>query len=198
MENIVIIDCGSQFTQLIARRVRELHIHSVVLSWDAPRSRIAELAPLGVIVSGGPDSVNEPGAIVVDRDLFDLGVPILGICYGMQLMTKVRGGTVASGERPEYGVTPIERRGESVLFGDLADNLEVLMSHGDRVAAVPPGFRVTAETAHGVIAAMEDEAGRCFGLQFHPEVVHTRQGTRILRQFLFEVCGCRGDWNLGD
>ena len=125
MENIVIIDCGSQFTQLIARRVRELHIHSVVLSWDAPRSRIAELAPLGVIVSGGPDSVNEPGAIVVDRDLFDLGVPILGICYGMQLMTKVRGGTVASGERPEYGVTPIERRGESVLFGDLADNLEV-------------------------------------------------------------------------
>ena len=198
MENIVIIDCGSQFTQLIARRVRELHIHSVVLSWDAPRSRIAELAPLGVIVSGGSDSVNEPGAIVVDRDLFDLGVPILGICYGMQLMTKVRGGTVASGERPEYGVTPIERRGESVLFGDLADNLEVLMSHGDRVAAVPPGFRVTAETAHGVIAAMEDEEGRCFGLQFHPEVVHTQQGTRILRQFLFEVCGCRGDWNLGD
>ena len=198
MENIVIIDCGSQFTQLIARRVRELHIHSVVLPWDAPRSRIAELAPLGVIVSGGPDSVNEPGAIAVDRGLFDLGVPILGICYGMQLMTKVRGGTVASGERPEYGVTPIERRGESALFGDLADNLEVLMSHGDRVAAAPPGFRVTAETAHGVIAAMEDEEGRCFGLQFHPEVVHTRQGTQILRQFLFEVCGCRGDWNLGD
>ena len=198
MENIVIIDCGSQFTQLIARRVRELHVHSVVLPWDAPRSRVAELAPLGVIVSGGPDSVNEPGAIAVDRGLFDLRVPILGICYGMQLMTKVHGGTVASGERSEYGVTPIERRGESALFGDLADSLEVLMSHGDRVAAVPPGFRVTAETAHGVIAAMEDEGGRCFGLQFHPEVVHTQQGTRILRQFLFEVCGCRGDWNLGD
>ena len=110
MENIVIIDCGSQFTQLIARRVRELHIHSVVLPWDAPRSRVAELAPLGVIVSGGPDSVNEPGAIAVDRGLFDLGVPILGICYGMQLMTKVRGGTVASGERPEYLLRSEERR----------------------------------------------------------------------------------------
>ena len=105
---------------------------------------------------------------------------------------------MASGERPEYGVTPVERKGDSVLFKDLPDSLEVLMSHGDRVAVLPAGFRVTAETARGVIAAMKSENGRCFGLQFHPKVVHTRQGTRILRQFLFKVCGCKGDWNLGD
>lgn len=198
LENIVIIDCGSQFTQLIARRVREMRIHSVVLPWDAPLGRVEELAPRGIIVSGGPDSVNDSGAIAIDRGILDLDIPVLGICYGMQLMAKCLGGAVASGERPEYGVTAIGRRGNSVLFKDLPDELEVLMSHGDRVVTLPSGFRVTAETTHGVIAAMEDENGRRFGLQFHPEVVHTQHGARILRQFLFATCGCKGDWNLGD
>nr|MCR5347933.1 glutamine-hydrolyzing GMP synthase [Fretibacterium sp.] len=202
MQNIVIIDCGSQFTQLIARRVRELKIHSVVLPWDAPAERVRGLTPLGVIISGGPDSVNAQDAIAVDREVLALGVPVLGVCYGMQLMTKYLGGTVSSGGSAEYGVTPVEVKGSPRLFkgltGGSSARLNVLMSHGDHVAAVPEGFMVTAATDNGVIAAMEDREGRRFGLQFHPEVAHTEHGMDILRNFLFDVCGCQGDWKLED
>ena len=209
MENIVIIDCGSQFTQLIARRVRELKTHSVVLPWDAPADRVKGLAPRGVIISGGPDSVNAPDAIAVDREILDAGVPVLGICYGMQLMTKYLGGTVASGGSAEYGVTPVKVEGEAprLLKGlpgsqprgaSESIRFNVLMSHGDHVAAVPEGFAVTAATDNGVIAGMEDPSRRFFGLQFHPEVAHTEHGMDILRNFLFDICGCRGDWDLSD
>lgn len=198
MENIVIIDCGSQFTQLIARRVREMKIHSMVLPWDVAVERVRDSAPSGILISGGPDSVNNEGAISVHKEILNLGVPVLGVCYGMQLMAKFLGGRVVSGEKPEYGTTALIRRGASRLFADLSDSQEVLMSHGDRVEEVPPGFHVTAVTQHGVIAAMESDDGRLFGLQFHPEVVHTRQGSQILKHFLFEVCKCRGDWDLGD
>jgi GMP synthase (glutamine-hydrolysing) len=198
LDNIVIIDCGSQFTQLIARRVREMKIHSAVLPWDVSASRVQKNAPSGVIISGGPDSVNDEGAIAVEGEILDLGVPVLGVCYGMQFMAKFLGGRVVSGKDHEYGTTPIKRDGESRLFRDAPETFEVLMSHGDRVEQVPPGFRATAETKHRVIAGMESGDGRFFGLQFHPEVKHTQHGSLLLRHFLFDICGCKGDWDLGD
>ncbi|MDR2174339.1 MAG: glutamine-hydrolyzing GMP synthase [Synergistaceae bacterium] len=200
MDNIVIIDCGSQFTQLIARRVREMKIHSVILPWDVTAERVLENAPSGIIVSGGPDSVNDEGAIAVHEKILNLDVPLLGICYGMQLLAKFLGGEVRSGEKSEYGTTPVEleEQADARLFRGLPGAFEVLMSHGDRVERLPPRFFATAHTRHGVVAAMESEDGRRFGLQFHPEVEHTQHGARILRHFLFDVCGCRGDWDLGD
>ena len=204
MDNIVIVDCGSQLTQLIARRVREMKIHSTVMSWDASAERIRASAPSGIIVSGGPDSVNDSDAIFIDPRILDLGVPVLGVCYGMQLLAKNLGGSVVSGEKPEYGRTSIRlkdkavMKGSSKLFKDLPHSFEVWMSHGDRVETVPPNFYVTAGTGDGVIAAMESDDGRMFGLQFHPEVAHTQHGTQMLKHFLFDVCGCKGDWDLGD
>ncbi|MDR3231482.1 MAG: glutamine-hydrolyzing GMP synthase [Synergistaceae bacterium] len=203
MDNIVIIDCGSQFTQLIARRVREMKIHSMVLPWDVSVERIREsvppgLMPSGLIISGGPDSVNDEGAIAIHEDIFDMDLPILGVCYGMQLLAKFRGGSVISGENSEYGTTPIRRERQSRLFADLPESFEVVMSHGDRVERLPPKFHATAFTKHGVTAAMESDDERLFGLQFHPEVAHTQHGSEILRHFLFDVCGCSGDWNLGN
>ncbi|MDR1377654.1 MAG: glutamine-hydrolyzing GMP synthase [Synergistaceae bacterium] len=198
MDNIVIIDCGSQFTQLIARRVREMKIHSTILPWDVSTVRVREQAPSGIIISGGPDSVNDEGAIAIQGEILDLGVPVLGVCYGMQLLAKFLGGQVVSGEKHEYGTTPIERKGESRLFKEVPGSFEVLMSHGDRVKQVPPNFQATADTKHGVIAAMESDDGRFFGLQFHPEVEHTQHGSLILRHFLFDVCSCKGDWDLGN
>ena len=198
MDNIVIIDCGSQFTQLIARRVREMKIHSTVLPWDVSADRVRGSSPSGIVISGGPDSVNDEGAIAVQREILELGVPVLGVCYGMQLLAKYLGGQVASGEKPEYGTTTIMLSGESRLLQGLPESFEVLMSHGDRVSRVPPKFHATASTKHGVIAAMESDDGRFWGLQFHPEVEATQHGSQILRHFLFDVCGCKGDWDLGD
>ncbi|NLL36445.1 MAG: glutamine-hydrolyzing GMP synthase [Fretibacterium sp.] len=195
MENVVIIDCGSQFTQLIARRVRELKAHSTVLPWDVSVERVQKQNPAALIISGGPESVNDPDAIVLAEGLWELDVPILGICYGMQLMARTLGGQVVSGERPEYGLTEVHRKGSSRLLEGFPEEGEVLMSHRDRVAQVPDGFRVTAETAHGVVAAMEDDAGRRFGLQFHPALAETGQDL-LLSRFLFDICGCKGDWKL--
>lgn len=198
MENIVIIDCGSQLTQLIARRVREMKIHSIVLPWDVETARVKENAPSGIIISGGPDSVNDADAVAVQPEILNLGVPVLGVCYGMQLLAKYLGGRVVSGEKPEYGKTAVKIDNKARLFAQLPSDIEVWMSHGDRVDPVPSGFRATAETSDGVIAAMESSDGRLFGLQFHPEVVHTQKGTQILKHFLFNVCSCKGDWDLGN
>ena len=199
MEDIVIIDHGSQFTQLIARRVREMKIHSIVLPWDAAFDRVAEIDPRGIIVSGGPDSVDDPDATTIDRRIWDMGRPVLGICYGMQLMARDLGGSVVAGDAAEHGATRIRvTDGSSPLFAGLPSEMEVLMSHGDHVTSVPDGSVVIAETEGGVIAAMEDRARRLFGLQFRPEVVHTEHGREILRNFLFGVCGCAGDWDLDD
>ena len=194
-ENIIIINCGSQFTQLIARRLREMKIHSVILNWDAPREAIASYSPKGIIISGGPDSVNDPDAITIDPAVLELGCPVLGVCYGMQLLVKLTGGVVSSGSRPEYGVTSIRAEGSSRL---LKGTRNVLMSHGDNVSALPSGFTATSLTEGGVIASIEDDGRRLYGLQFHPEVAATENGTEILRAFVFEVCGCKGDWDLAD
>ena len=196
-ENILIINCGSQFTQLIARRLREMKIHSVILNWDVSPETAASYSPKGIIISGGPDSVNDPDAIAINPKIFELGCPVLGICYGMQLMAKNFGGTVSPGSSSEYGVTLIERGGkQSLVFKNVPEKLNVLMSHGDRVSKLPEGFIATSSTAGGVISSIENTDKKFFGLQFHPEVVHTENGTAILKNFAFDVCGCSADWDL--
>ncbi|MBQ7545231.1 MAG: glutamine-hydrolyzing GMP synthase [Synergistaceae bacterium] len=197
-ENIIIINCGSQFTQLIARRLREMKIHSVILNWDADAAKVSSYAPKGVIISGGPDSVNEPDAITVSPAILELGCPVLGICYGMQLLAKLTGGVVSSGGKPEYGVTAIRTAKDSALLKGVPETLNVLMSHGDNVSVLPSGFRATSSTAGGVISSFENDARKLYGLQFHPEVAATEHGTEILRSFVFGVCGCSGDWDLAD
>jgi GMP synthase (glutamine-hydrolysing) len=193
---IAILDFGSQYTQLIARRVREQQVYSEIVRFDTPAAQLRERAPAGIILSGGPNSVFEAGAPLCDPALFDLGIPVLGICYGMQLTAKTLGGTVKPGAHREYGHTRIETVPGSPLFAGVPETLDVWMSHGDQVEALPEGFKTTARSLSCPNAAMRDEARKFYALQFHPEVVHTQNGTRILRNFLFSVCGCDGDWQL--
>lgn len=197
MDNIVILDCGSQFTQLIARRIRELKVHSEILPWDVSVEMVRSRNPSGVIISGGPMSVTDEDAPFVPEELFSLGIPVLGVCYGMQLITKMMGGKVTCGTAREYGRTVIDVKEESLLFNGIPSSCEVWMSHGDHIASLAPGFRCVAETSKGVPAAMENPEKGVWGLQFHPEVVHTRFGTKILSNFLFSVCSCSSDWDLG-
>ena len=201
-ENIIIINCGSQFTQLIARRLREMKIHSVVVNWDISCEKISEYSPNGLIISGGPDSVNEPDAITIDPKIFEIGCPVLGICYGMQLMAKINGGIVNSGEKnsSEYGVTLIQKTNENSLLlnENFPEKFNALMSHGDNVSKLPEGFVSTSKTQSNVISSIENQSKKFFGLQFHPEVVHTENGEKILRTFVFDICKCSGDWDLSD
>ena len=196
-ENIIIINCGSQFTQLIARRLREMKIHSVILNWDITQETLKSYAPKGIIISGGPDSVNNPDAITIDKEILKLGCPVLGICYGMQLLAKLSGGLVTSGTSSEYGVTEIIRTNEkSSLLPD--GKIKVLMSHGDNVSKLPEGFIATSTTQSGVISSIENEAKKFYGLQFHPEVIHTEHGDEIIKNFVFGICKCSGDWDLAN
>jgi GMP synthase (glutamine-hydrolysing) len=194
---VAILDFGSQYSQLIARRLREHQVYCELLRFDTPAAELAARRPKGIILSGGPASVLAPGAPDVDPAIFELGVPLLGICYGMQLMGRHLGGTVQRGESREFGLAQIEQTdppGE--LFTALPDTLSVWMSHGDQVAVPPPGFRVTARTDTCPVAAMEHPERHWHGLQFHPEVVHTPYGRDLLQRFLFRVCGCAGDWKM--
>ena len=199
-ENIIIINCGSQFTQLIARRLREIKVHSLIMNWDASAGQVKSFSPRGIIISGGPDSVNAPGAITIDPEILKLGCPVLGICYGMQLIAKLTGGHVSAGEAREYGVTSIHKAGgNSVLLGEnVPSSLNVLMSHGDYVSELPEGFSATSITDNHIISSFEDRKRNLFGLQFHPEVISTEHGGYILRGFAFRVCKCSGDWKLSD
>jgi GMP synthase (glutamine-hydrolysing) len=197
-QTILVLDFGSQYTQLIARRLRELAVYSEVVPWHEPVERILARRPAGLVLSGGPRSVREAGAPRCSPALLEANVPVLGICYGMQLMTDLLGGQVEPAPNREYGpaaVTPAQPRG--ALFEGLPDTLDVWASHGDLVASAPPGFRVVATSANAPVAAMEDVRGRRYGLLFHPEVAHTAGGADILRRFAYGVCGCRGDWNVG-
>ena len=198
MDNIVILDCGSQFTQLIARRVRELKVHSEILPWDVSLGEIESRRPSGVIISGGPMSVTDEDAPAVPEGLFSLGVPVLGVCYGMQLVTSMMGGRVTSGTAREYGRTEISLSGESRLFDGVPPSFEVWMSHGDSVMELPPGFKIMASTPSCPIAAMADETRKFYAVQFHPEVTHTLQGRAILERFVHGICGCGTDWVMGD
>ena len=195
-QRIAILDYGSQYTQLIARRIREMQVYSEIVPFDTTAAKLREDLPAGVILSGGPNSVFSDGAPGIDQGIFDLGVPVLGVCYGMQLMAQALGGEVQPGESREYGKTEISTVPDTVLFAALPEKFVVWMSHGDRVSRLPGGFTVSATSANCPYAAIRDEARRFYAFQFHPEVVHTEHGSQILGNFLFKVCGCRADWKL--
>jgi GMP synthase (glutamine-hydrolysing) len=195
---IIVLDFGSQYTQLIARRLRELSVYCEILPFNTPAAVIAARRPVGVILSGGPKSVSESGAPFCDPALFEVGVPVLGICYGMQLMTATLGGQVAPAPQREYGhaLVQVSDVVSAPLFRAIPGELRVWASHGDLVAAVPPGFAVIATSANAPVAAMEDRSRSLSALLFHPEVAHTEHGLAILRNFAYEVCGCTGDWTM--
>lgn len=194
-ETIVILDYGSQYTQLIARRVREQHVYAEILPWDAGREALTALRPKGIILSGGPNSVYDASAPVIPDHVLEAGVPLLGICYGMQALVQRLGGHVTAAATREYGpATVFVVRPESPLFVGLPTSLSVWMSHGDHVTMLPPGFEVLARSENDVIAAIGDEQRNIYGTQFHPEVRHTPLGGEILRRFLFDICGCQGQW----
>lgn len=192
-EAILILDFGAQYTQLIARRVRELNVYSEIVSHDITPDEVHAHGARGLIYSGGPASVYEEGAFHSNPELLKMGIPVLGICYGMQLITYQLGGSVEGSERKEYGPARIEVQ-EDPLFRDLGKTLDVWMSHGDRIEQTPSGYHSIAATTNSPIAAMRNEEGTIYGLQFHPEVVHTKKGAEILRNFVFEVCHCRPNW----
>ncbi|MCC7124058.1 MAG: glutamine-hydrolyzing GMP synthase [Acidobacteria bacterium] len=194
-QTILVLDFGSQFTQLIARRLRELSVYSEILPFNTPLDVIRARQPIGLILSGGPSSVHEDGAPRPAAGVLDLGLPTLGICYGMQLMTDMLGGTVGSAPHREFGHAYVQRATDDArLWRELPNELRVWASHGDFVAAAPSGFRVTATSANAPVAAMEAPDRGYYALLFHPEVAHTERGTEILRNFAFDICGCRGDW----
>ena len=195
-QTIVVLDFGSQYTQLIARRLRELSVYSEVLPFNTPAAEIARRQPAGVILSGGPRSVSETGAPRADPAVLALGTPTLGICYGMQLMTDVLGGRVSSAPHREYGHAVITVTDGQPLFAGIPASLRVWASHGDFVESAPAGFQIAATSANAPVAAMADRDRQLYGLLFHPEVVHTEHGLDILRNFAFRVCGCDGDWTM--
>ena len=198
-QTIIVLDFGSQYTQLIARRLRELSVYSEIWPPSTPIEKIRNRTPAGVILSGGPKSVSDPGAPMCDPAVFDLGVPVLGICYGMQLMASKLGGTVGAASHREFGhatVTVAASGAPGILFSDVPGEIRVWASHGDFVAAPPPGFTIAATSANAPVAAMADPDRRLYALLFHPEVVHTESGTEIIRNFAYKVCGCTGDWTM--
>ncbi len=196
-EAIAVIDYGSQYSRLIARRVREQNVYCEIIPPDAPREAVDGLDLKGVILSGGPASVYEEGAPLAQPWVFEAGVPVLGICYGMQLIAHQLGGVVARAAQREYGFAVVHRNDPSVLFEGLDDESPVWMSHGDRIDALPPGFRAIAYSENSPIAAMANDAG-VYGIQFHPEVAHTPQGSRVLRNFVYRACGASGSWTPGN
>ena len=193
---IAVLDFGSQYTQLIARRVRQAHVYCELFPWDTPPEQVLALEPRGFVLSGGPASVYTPGSPRLPDYVLERGVPVLGICYGMQLLVHRLGGRVAPAARREYGSAEVDFVGadEPLLGGLRSQHLRVWMSHGDRIEALPPGFEVLARSANSPVAAMGDQQQGLYGLQFHPEVVHTDHGHEILRCFAVDVCGCTPDW----
>jgi GMP synthase (glutamine-hydrolysing) len=193
LNQIVVLNAGGQYCHLIARRIRELGVHAVVADVNRPAGDFA--GARGIIISGGPASVTEPTSPAVDRAIYDLGLPILGICYGHQLLARDLDGRVEPGLTKEYGRSSLHAGSGQLFRGLPTRQFTVWMSHGDTVVDVPPGFVITGETDDCKVAAMEHAERRLFGLQFHPEVVHTEHGTEIYRTFVFDVCGCTADWD---
>src|SRR3954447_7258633 len=195
-QTIVVLDFGSQFTQLIARRLRELSVYSEILPFNTPIAEIRARKPIGIVLSGGPRSVSEASAPRCDPAVFDAAVPVLGICYGMQLMTDALGGEVAPAPHREFGHATIRIERGAPMLASVGPELRVWASHGDFVKSAPTGFSVTATSANAPVAAMADENRRFYALLFHPEVAHTDRGVEILRNFAFDICGCTGDWTM--
>ena len=194
---VLILDFGSQYTQVIARRIRELQVYSEIVPFSTPAKQIAELAPQGIVLSGGPASVYETGAPHIDPEIFSLGIPVLGICYGLMQMAHHLGGKVVFSGRREYGAGMLQIKNGSELFNGLGPQLDVWNSHGDEVTALPKGFRVAATTEGCDYAAVEDRERKLYGLQFHPEVAHTPRGKEILQNFVYHICHCAMDWTMG-
>lgn len=197
-QSIIILDFGSQYNQLIARRVREAKVYSEILPYSTSISieKILKYNPKGIIFSGGPDSVYEKNAPLITKEIFNLGIPILGICYGMQLMAYLLGGKVREGKKHEYGKTELFVDDDRILFKDLNPHLICWMSHGDIVSTTPAGFEILARTPNSPIAAMANFEKKLFGVQFHPEVIHTPWGIEIIKNFLYEVCNCSPIWTM--
>jgi GMP synthase (glutamine-hydrolysing) len=195
-QTIIVLDFGSQYTQLIARRLRELSVYSEVWPPDTPIEKIRSRNPVGVILSGGPKSVSEASAPTCDAAVYGIGVPVLGICYGMQLMAHALGGRVEPAPQREFGHATVTITARAPIFTDVPDTIRVWASHGDFVAAAPAGFSVIATSANAPVAAMIDESRDLYALLFHPEVVHTERGLEILRNFAYGICGCAGDWTM--
>jgi GMP synthase (glutamine-hydrolysing) len=192
-QSIVVLDFGAQYSQLIARRIREQNVFSVVLPCNAKLEEVRSYSPIGIILSGGPSSVYDKDAPVADQKVFDLGVPVLGICYGLQFMVHALGGKVRAADKREYGHANVEIKDQSRLFEGLPRQLSVWMSHGDEAVELPPGFRLTACSPHAV-AAIENPDRKMWAVQFHPEVRHTQLGTNILRNFALVICGAKPTW----
>ena len=187
IDTILVLDFGSQYTQLIARRVRESHVYSEILPWDINESKIIDLKPKGIILSGGPNSVTKSYTPRVPQCIFDLGIPVLGICYGMQTLAEQMGGHVISADKKEFGHSELEIVSDSVLFQELDKQINVWMSHGDQVQDLPDDFNLLASTPTAPIAAMQHKTLPIYAIQFHPEVTHTNNGKKILDNFIFNV-----------
>ena len=198
IDTILVLDFGSQYTQLIARRIRESDVYSEILPWDIDESKIINLNPKGVILSGGPNSVTESYTPRIPQCIFDLTVPILGICYGMQTLAEQMGGHVISADQKEFGHSELEVVSESIIFKNLNKKINVWMSHGDQVQDLPDDFNLTASTATAPIAAMEHKDLPIYAIQFHPEVTHTDDGQKILENFIFGACMAKTDWKMND
>jgi GMP synthase (glutamine-hydrolysing) len=196
-EQIVILDFGSQYTQVIARRIRECNVYSIIVRHDLPATEIAAMDPKGIILSGGPSSVYAKNAPLPDRALFNLGIPVLGICYGLQVMAHYLGGKVEPGQKREYGKGTLQVKDSFCpLFANLPETLQIWNSHGDKLTKVPKGFKSVAVSDNSKYAALEDRGRKLFGLQFHPEVAHTPMGKVILANFVHKVCGCGKNWTM--
>ena len=195
-ELVVVIDFGGQYNQLVARRVRECNVYCEIYSYKTDLNKIKAMNPKGIILTGGPASCYEPGAATCSEDLFNLGVPVLGLCYGAQLMTHVLGGKVERAAVREYGKTEVKVDRSSKLFSDVSENTICWMSHFDYISKLAPGFRTVATTANCPVAAVENAEKGLYAVQFHPEVLHTAEGKKMLRNFVYNVCGCSGDWKM--
>ena len=195
-QKIIILDFGGQYTQLIARRIRECHVYSEVVPYTIPVSEIENQQPAGIILSGGPSSVHDDNAPTIDPALYSLGIPVLGICYGMQLTAHLLGGAVERAKEREYGRIRVKMKESSALFAGMKSSSFCWMSHTWQVASCPPGFHPAAFTEHCPVAAMANEEKNIYGVQFHPEVTHTEEGRLLLHNFLFNVCRCAGDWTM--
>jgi GMP synthase (glutamine-hydrolysing) len=191
---VLVVDLGAQYAQLIARRIRECRVYSEIVAHDLSASEIAARGPAGIVLTGGPASVDDEGSPAIDPSVYGLGIPVLGICYGHQLMARALGGDVAASGQREYGATDLHVLEPGLLLADLAPEERVWMSHGDTVTRAPEGFRVTSSTDTIPIASMEDPERGLFAVQFHPEVAHTPNGTAILKRFLYDACGLLPDW----
>ena len=196
-ELVIVLDFGGQYNQLVARRVRECNVYCEIYSYKTELEKIKAMNPKGIILTGGPNSCYEADSPTCSKELFEMGIPVLGLCYGAQLMMHVLGGTVAHADVREYGKTEVlVDKGESRIFKDISEKTVCWMSHFDSVFKVAPGFEITAHTADCPVAAAENAAAGLYAIQFHPEVLHTEEGTKMISNFVLDVCGCAGDWRM--